>query len=159
MPTVLFVCTANMCRSPMAAVLFKDLLRRRGLLAGWQVESAGVHAAEGQPATEFTRQVAAERGLDLTSHRSKPADAARVAGADLVLVMEPAHRQVLAEALPQFADRVHLLTEVAGESGAVQDPVGTTLENYRETAERLTELLDEGFDRIRELAERTPGGI
>jgi len=157
MPTVLFVCTANMCRSPMAEVLFKDLLEDRGLQAGWRVQSAGVHATDGQPATELTRQVAAERGLDLSAHHSKPANAARLAGADLVLVMEPAHREFLIEAFPRFADRVHLLTEVAGEDGPVEDPVGTNLENYRETADRLTALLTKGFRRIHELAQRAPG--
>ena len=99
--------------------------------------------------------MAAERHLDLTSHRSKPADADRLERADLVLVMEPGHREQLLEKHPQSADRVHLLTEMAGESGSVDDPVGTTLENYRQTADRLAELLSIGFDRIRELAEGT----
>ncbi|OGO41492.1 MAG: hypothetical protein A2W36_06840 [Chloroflexi bacterium RBG_16_58_14] len=152
MPTVLFICTANMCRSPLAEVIFRDLLRQRGQQSGWQVESAGVFALRGEPATELSRRVAAERRLDLSSHRSKPADAERLQRADLVLVMEPGHRELLLEEHPQFADRVYLLTEMAGESGSVDDPVGTTLENYRQTADRLTELLTRGFDRIRELA-------
>ena len=161
MPSVLFVCTANMCRSPLAEVLFRDLLRQRGQQSGWRVESAGVFAVRGEPATELSRRVAAERHLDLTSHRSKPADADRLGRADLVLVMEPGHREQLLEKHPQSADRVHLLTEMAGESGPVDDPAGTTLENYRQTADRLTELLSRGFDRIRELAEggTNPGGV
>jgi protein-tyrosine-phosphatase len=158
MPTVLFVCTANMCRSPLAEVLFREMLRRRGLQPGWRTESAGVYASDGQPATEFSRQVAAERGLDLSSHHSKPVDAERLHSADLVLVMEPVHRQVLQDGFPQLAGRVHLLTEMAGESGPVEDPVGTTIENYRETADRLVDLLSRGFDRIQALVRTHSGG-
>lgn len=158
MPTVLFVCTANMCRSPLAEVLFREMLRQRGLQPEWQTESAGVYASIGQPATEFSRQVASERGLDLSAHRSKPVDAGRLQSADLVLVMEPVHRQALQEEFPLLADRVHVLTEVAGESGPVEDPVGTTMENYRETADRLSDLLSRGFDRIQALVEMRSGG-
>ena len=158
MPTVLFVCTANMCRSPLAEVLFREMLRRGNLQPGWRSESAGVYASDGQPATEFSRQVAAERGLDLSAHRSKSVDAERLRSADLVLVMEPGHRQALQDEFHQLAGRVHLLSEVADESGPVEDPVGTTIENYRETADRLTDLLTRGFSRIRTLAgTRTEG--
>jgi len=155
MPSVLFVCSANMCRSPLAEVIFQDLLRQRGQQSSWRVESAGVFAVRGEPATELSRRVAAERRLDLSLHRSKPTDANRLERSDLVLVMEPGHREQLLEEHPQFADRVYLLTEMAGEVGPVDDPVGTTLENYRQTADRLTELLSGGLDRIRELAEGT----
>jgi protein-tyrosine phosphatase len=158
MPTVLFVCTANMCRSPLAEVLFGEMLRQRGLQPAWRTDSAGVYASDGQPATEFSRRVAAERGLDLSSHRSKPADAERLRSADLVLVMEPAHRQALQDQFPQLAGRVHLLTEMAGENGPVEDPVGTTIQNYRQTADQLTDLLSRGFDRIQALVGTQPGG-
>jgi len=160
MPSVLFICTANMCRSPLAEVIFRDLLRRNGLLGDWLVHSAGVGAVHGQPATEFSRQVAAERGLDLSSHRSKPVDRASMQAADLVLVMDAGHRQALREGYPQAADRVHLLSEMAGEGGPVEDPVGSPIEKYRLTADRITDLLTRGLDRIRELAKGSshPGG-
>jgi protein-tyrosine phosphatase len=154
MPSVLFVCTANMCRSPLAEVLFRDLLRRNGLQGDWRVHSAGVGVVHGQPATEFSRQVAADRGLDLSSHISKPVDRASMQAADLVLVMDSGHRQALREAYPQSADRVHLLSEMAGEGGPVEDPVGSTIEKYRLTADRITDLLTRGLDRIRDLAAR-----
>jgi protein-tyrosine-phosphatase len=160
MPSVLFVCTANMCRSPLAEVLFRDLLRRNGQLGDWRVHSAGVGVVHGQPATEFSRQVAAERGLDLSSHRSRPVDRASMQAADLVLVMDAGHRQALREGYPQSADRVHLLSEMAGEGGPVEDPVGSPIEKYRLTADRITDLLTRGLDRICELAVGSshPGG-
>src|SRR3972149_7786377 len=101
MPSVLFACTANMSRSPLAGVIFRDLLRRNGLLGDWLVHSAGVGAVHGQPATEFSRQVAAERGLGLRSHRSKPVDRASMQAADLVLVMDAGHRQAPRGGYPQ----------------------------------------------------------
>lgn len=153
MPSVLFVCTANMCRSPMAEVLFRDELRQRDLQAGWSVGSAGVAASHGMRATEFTARVVTERGLDLAHHRSRPVDAELLRATDLVLVMEEAHRQTLREQYPRDTGRVHLLTEMAGEDGDVHDPVGTTIENYRRTADQLSDLFARGFDRIRALAE------
>ena len=74
--------------------------------------------------------------------------------ADLVLVMDSGHRQALREAYPQSADRVHLLSEMAGEGGPVEDPVGSTIEKYRLTADRITDLLTRGLDRIRDLEAR-----
>ena len=62
MPAVLFVCTANICRSPMAEVLFRAWLRRAAVPGKWVVASAGTWAEPGAPAAAFSQQVAAERG-------------------------------------------------------------------------------------------------
>ncbi len=153
MHSVLFVCTANMCRSPMAEVLFGEIIRNEGEAEDWWVDSAGVSAFDGEQATNNTRLVAAKRGLDLTSHRSKLTSRAVVEPFSLVLVMEERHRMMLRDAFPDLADRVYLLKEMVGETDDVHDPIGTDIANYRAMADEVNTALTEGLNRIRELAE------
>jgi len=92
---ILFICSGNICRSPMAA----ELLRARARGAGMEdlvVDSAGTLGIEGEPASRETIAAAREIGLDVTSHRSKGVTEAGVRGADLVLVMERQHLDDLA---------------------------------------------------------------
>ena len=86
---ILFVCTGNTCRSPMAKVMLEDMIARDPSLkqAAIEVDSAGVFAGK-KPATQYTREVAGDYGLDLTTHQSKPLHIVLVDWADLVLVME-----------------------------------------------------------------------
>jgi len=149
MPSVLFVCTANRCRSPMAAALFKALLARNGMLDRIQVESAGTWAEEGLPATSLARQVLAERGLDLSDHRSRCLTGELLHPFDLILVMEEGHREALRVEFPDIAERLYLLANMVDEDYSIPDPIGGTLESYRALAEDLADLLERGLPRIR----------
>ena len=152
MHSVLFVCTANMCRSPMAEVLFGEIVRNEGEAEDWWIDSAGVSAFDGEQATNNTRLVAGERGLDLKSHRSKLTSRAVVEPFSLVLVMEERHRIMLRDAFPDLADRVYLLKEMIGGTEDVHDPIGTDIANYRAMADEVNTALMEGLNRIREFA-------
>ncbi len=152
MHSVLFVCTANMCRSPMAEVLFEEIVRNEGEGEEWWIDSAGVSALDGEPATNNTRVVATERGLELSSHRSAQATRQVVEPFSLVLVMEERHRQMMRETYPELADRIYLLKEMGDGTGDVHDPIGTDIVNYRAMADEVNSILMEGLGRIRELA-------
>jgi len=157
MKSVLFVCTANMCRSPMAEALFEAVVRERGESDDWRIESAGVSASPGQPATGNTQIVAGERGMDLSGHRSQQASSASLEPFALVLVMEESHRRRLKEVAPELAGRVHLLSEMVSLRSDVWDPVGSEIENYRAMADQIDGILRTGFEKIRELAEHSGG--
>ncbi len=154
MKSVLFVCTANMCRSPLAEGLMKRMVDEREEADDWRIESVGVGALDGQPATFESVLVAAERGVDIGGHLSRAATLERLELFSLVLVMEQRHEDILVSEFPQLSARVRLMTELVGETGDIEDPVGTGIENYRLMADRVEEILETGMSRIRELAAR-----
>lgn len=158
MPSVLFVCSANQLRSPLAEVLFRSHLERRGLGETWQVASAGVWALEGSPAARAALQTAAGRGLNLAQHTARPVTEAVLRTADLVLVMEREHLDALRETFPEFGDRVHLMTQMVGEQGEVEDPIGLPLERVRTLMDELERILQAGWPRIQALGEQRQAG-
>jgi len=148
MKTILFVCTGNLCRSPMAAGLMRQRLAVAGLDGQVQVRSAGIWAMAGRPASEGAIQVMAEHGIDISQHRACELDVTDVAQADLILVMEEAHRRSIFHLAPQHLQKVFLLSEMAGKHHGVEDPYGQPLVEYRRCADELDGLLDAAFPNI-----------
>lgn len=149
MPAVLFICSANQCRSPMAQALFKELLRKRGFDAeGWRVESAGIWAYDGSEATTLARAIMRERGLDIDSHKSRSVNEVMLRSFDLILVMESRHLSELERLYPEIAGRVRMMSTLADLHSDIDDPVFGTIETYRDTVDHMQDLMSNGFDRI-----------
>ena len=144
---LLFVCSGNTCRSPLAEALARQIAARRGA-EDVEVSSAGTNAWDNAPATDEALLVGMERGLDLTGHRARKLTPAIVSEADLIFVMTPGHL----EPVKQMGGRgkAHVIDEYA--SGAadqgISDPYGGDLERYRHTADTLEEELEKLFDRL-----------
>jgi len=131
---LLLVCTGNTCRSPMAEVIARDLLKGED---GAVVRSAGVSAGPGAAATPQAVAAAGELGLDLSTHRSQPLTAQAVAEADQILTMTATHLAMVLQVAPEAADRAAVLDL----DGDIADPFGGTLEDYRATAEQIKTAL------------------
>ena len=122
--TVIFVCTGNVCRSPMAAGLFYDKLVREKANDRVRIRSAGIWALEGRPASAYAQQVMSEHDLDISAHRGRDLTQAGVDEADLLLVMTQRHADVIARDLKRSKGKVHLLSAMAGEPHDIEDPYG-----------------------------------
>jgi protein-tyrosine-phosphatase len=144
---LLFVCSGNTCRSPLAEALARKIADRRGL-EDLSVSSAGTNAQDNVPATDEALLVGMERGLDLTGHRSRKLTPTIVSEADLIFVMTPGHL----EQVKQMGGRgkVHVIDEYASgiPNTGISDPYGGDLEAYRNTADTLEEELEKLFDRL-----------
>lgn len=150
-PHILIVCTGNICRSPVAEALLRDHLRREGLNKWW-VGSAGTWAISGMAASAYSVDVLAEQGLDIRDHVSHPIGSADLFNADLVLCMESGHVEALRAEFPQDAWKIHLLSEMSGPGYSVNDPYGGPRSGYEQMLSELTQLVEDGLPRIKELA-------
>lgn len=134
---LLFVCSGNTCRSPMAEAIARGLLRERG----WthvDVSSAGTGAVPGAAASPEAVEVAREHGLELDAHTSRPLTSELVRWADLVLVMGASHMSAVREL--GGGEKVSLVTEFidgAGYGQPIADPFGGDHEDYREAFVQL----------------------
>lgn len=150
MSRVIVVCTANICRSPVAEWLLRDHLKNADL-DGWTVSSAGTRGVAPYGAPRPCIDMMAERGLDLSGHRARLLEPAHLQAADLVLCLAPEHVEDIGNNFPQFSARVHLLAQMAGERRGVKDPYGQSLAAYREMLDDVDSLIERGLDRIVQL--------
>ncbi|MEN8702014.1 low molecular weight protein arginine phosphatase [Bacillus infantis] len=137
MRRVLFVCTGNTCRSPMAEAILKSRELR-----GIEVKSAGVFAANGGQASAHAKQVLEEQGINHV-HTSSALTAELVEWADVILTMTSGHKWNVVSMFEGAESKTFTLTEFAGEQGGeIPDPFGGSLEIYRQTFNELKKHIE-----------------
>jgi protein-tyrosine-phosphatase len=164
--SVLFVCTGNICRSPLAEALLKDYASRKGQLARLKIGSAGTFALSGNPATREAQRAARRRGLDLSGHRAREVSRGILEDADFILGMTRAHCLQLEREFPQFANKIYLALSFPRrysrdkpEDIDVPDPMGLPVDYYEQVLEMLEPALPRMLESLleEESSEDSPG--
>ena len=140
---ILFVCTGNTCRSPMAAYIMDKIAVENDL--DILIESAGIFAEGGQPASENAVKAMAEMGIDITEHRTQPVTEELIKKSDIILTMTQGQKKLLE---PLAKDKVYTLLEYSGGEGDISDPYGGDLEEYKETAQEIYDALTDAAEKM-----------
>ena len=152
MKEIVFVCTGNMCRSPMA-----EGLLRAALPPGWRdevtVSSAGTHSWDDQPAASLSVTVVKEKGIDISGHMARLVTPGIINRASLVVALAGTHMEYMEALVPGAGEWMILLGELDAERGDkdVRDPIGGSLEDYRDARDDIAHLI--GF-LLKYIAER-----
>ncbi len=135
----------------MAMGFLREKLRKAGLEGEYRVRSAGVWGLENQPPSAYTREMMAQRGINISDHRSHDLTLQDVEEAELVLTMERGQAEAISLEFPQHAHKVHLLSEMAGRHYDIRDPYGGPWGEYRQCAAEIEKLIEEGYPCIMQL--------
>jgi len=140
---VLFVCTGNTCRSPMAELLAK---RKMADFENLSFSSAGISARDGQPASPLAISVLSEMGIDLSSHRASRLTRDKITNSGLIAAMTPLHKSAVLDIDPEAEPKVIVLGELDGrrKTADIIDPIGRGREAYigvRDEIDHLTDIL------------------
>lgn len=148
---LLFVCTGNTCRSPMAAALAQTEIAERGL--DWQVESAGIYASDGMAMSPLARQALTRRHIVLAPHKSKAIRPEMIAESDKILAMTRHHADDIIRQFPEAKGKVEVLGAYLEASGThvfdgcdIVDPFGQSDDVYEAVAEQIHEAVRRMID-------------
>lgn len=157
---IMYVCTGNTCRSPMAEGAMQMLLERERPGKA-EVLSAGTHAADGFPATEYAQEAAKVWDVDISGHESQPLTPDLINRSDLIFAMTPEHLEAVLKIDSDAADKTYLFKNFPDRSPqgeGVHDPIGQTLDRYNATFLEIGEYLGKHLPEIvKRIDESTDG--
>ena len=153
---ILFVCTANITRSAMAAAIFRHIVSAKGLNDFLLVDSAGTEALYEMPPDESTVEICRKHGIDISSHRAQQLTHAMVHDASLILCMAEPHQRIIRGIFPQWEKKILLLKEFGAEpvpaDHSVSDPTGKARRKYEKCFLELEAEISRIFPLLEEMA-------
>lgn len=150
MQSIIFVCTANQCRSPIAAALFKKFLLQKGFLSDeWKIESAGTWTKSGLRPLSICQKLATRFDVDLSDHRTRSITDVQLQSYDLIIVMEKGHYEALSLEFGEVYKKIYLLSTLAGVRGRnIPDPATVSYEVGVDIIYELSEYIKLAFGPI-----------
>jgi protein-tyrosine phosphatase len=156
MPSILFVCTGNMYRSPIAAAAFHEQLKKAEREREWSVASAGTWTTSDAPAPANAIQIAHKLGLHIENHRTSTLSEQKLASYDIIIVMEQGHQEAILSEFPASHGKVHLFSKITdGLAYDIPDPAGKSNKEAEQIARQIYDLVENGFEAICLLAENS----
>jgi len=152
--SVLFICTANVTRSPVAEMMFRELVEKSGEI--WSIASAGIKGVKGLPANQVISFIMSRRGQSIRRHRSQPVSKKLLSRYQWIIVMQEAHRLAVIELDKNIEDRVFLFRSLSSnaplDNPDMPDPTGKDVDDYQELFSILDEEMPQLYKVVRDKA-------
>ncbi len=147
--SIIFVCTGNTCRSPMAEALMKKLLSEENI-NDIDVFSRGISVFENSPASDNSIEACKKYDIDLSYHKSKLLSADEIKMASLILTMTSEHKQAIISFMPECKDKIFSIYEFAfGQNKNISDPFGATQDVYEKCLDEIAVCLNEIVNKLK----------
>ena len=148
MKNILFVFTANIARSPIAAALFNKKMDQLGLSDHCYAQSVGTWGKNGNSAAEQGIRVMQERDLDISSHRSREVTPQIINSVDHIFTMEAGHKEALQIEFPHLSSKILMFTEMIGPGYDIDDPYGKVSQYFEEIIMEMDYIIEQGINQI-----------
>ena len=152
MPSILFICTANRFRSPLAAAFLIKALEEMGITESWRIGSAGTWATPGQPVLQTVSAAAQGFGIDLSGHRSARVSRRLLSEHDLILVMQASQKEALLSEFPELEEHIYLFSDVVERRSYDIPDLSGSEQGVQEISAELDALIRRGLNYICVLA-------